>query len=31
MDATEGFNVDQWLTRVMSMATVLVAVASMTP
>ncbi len=31
MEATEGFNVDQWLTRVMSMATVLVAVASMTP
>ncbi len=30
MEATGGFNVDQWLTRVMSMATVLVAVASMT-
>ncbi len=28
--ADGGFNVDQWLTRVMSMATVLVAVASMT-
>jgi len=31
IDTAGGFNVDQWLTRVLSMATVLVAINGITP